>query len=80
MTTPETDEELAHVKDLLEDLAATMTKLHEAGVSVETKFGSILSDYGYCLQNEDGSWRACVKLGKPPKWWDKHDRNLPDDQ
>lgn len=79
MNTPSTDEELAHVRFLLEDLAETMNKLHEAGVLVETKFNSIISDYGYCLQNEDGSWRARVKLGAPPKWWDHHDRLNPED-
>lgn len=80
MKTPETDAELNHVRHLLEDLAKTMTKLHEAGVPVQTKFDSIISDYGYVLANEDGSWRAAVKIGGPPKWWSKHDRNLPDDQ
>lgn len=79
MTTPASETELANVKRLLEELAETLTRLHEAGVSVETKFNSIISDYGYCLQNEDGSWRARVKLGEPPKWWSNHDRTNPDD-
>jgi hypothetical protein len=79
MDTPSTEEELEHVKDLLEELAVTMTRLHEAGVTVEAKFNSIISDYGYCLQNDDGSWRARVKLGRPPKWWSEHDRTNPDD-
>ena len=64
---------------LLEELAQILTKLHEAGVPVEMKFNSVFSDVGYCLQNEDGTWRAAVKLGKPPKWWSKHDRTNPDD-
>lgn len=79
MVTPSTDEELERVRELLEELATTMTKLHEAGVAVDLKFNSIISDYGYCLQNEDGSWRARVKLGGPPKWWSNHDRTNPDD-
>ena len=79
METPTTEEELENVKRLLEELAETLTRLHKAGVPVETKFNSIVSDYGYCLQNEDGSWRARVKLGGPPKWWSKHDRTNPDD-
>ena len=79
MGTPSTEEELEHVKELLEDLAVTMTRLHDAGVTVEAKFNSIISDYGYCLQNDDGSWRARVKLGGPPKWWSEHDRTNPDD-
>jgi hypothetical protein len=79
VATPESSDELEHVKDLLEDLASTLTKLYEAGVPVELKFGSVFSDYGYCLQNEDGSWRAAVKIGGPPKWWSKHDRKNPDD-
>lgn len=77
METPET--ELAKVRSLLEDLAKTLTKLHDSGVPVELKFNSVLSDWGYCLQNEDGSWRAAIKAGNPPKWWPKHDRMMPDD-
>ena len=79
METPSTDEELENVKRLLEELASTMNRLHEAGVTVEAKFDSIISDYGYCLQDSDGTWKARVKFGKPPKWWDSHDRANPDD-
>jgi hypothetical protein len=79
MTTPASETDLDNVKRLLEELAETLTRLHEAGVPVETKFNSIISDYGYCLQNEDGSWRARVKLGGAPKWWANHDRTNPDD-
>jgi hypothetical protein len=66
-------------KELLVELAEILNKLHQTGTPIELKFDSVFSDVGYCLQNEDGSWRAAVKTGKPPKWWSKHDRHNPDD-
>lgn len=77
MTDVEADVERAKI--LLEELAQVLNNLHSTGVLVEMKFNTVFSDVGYCLQNDDGSWRAAVKVGKPPKWWAKHDRRNPDD-
>ena len=78
-TEVDSEEGVDQAKLLLEELASVLNKLHWAGVPVQLKFDSVFSDVGYCLQNEDGSWRAAVKAGKPPKWWTKHDRHNPDD-
>lgn len=74
-----TEEDVERAKSLLLELTEVLNKLHAAGAPVEMKFNTVFSDVGYCLQNDDGSWRAAVKAGKPPKWWAKHDRHDSDD-
>lgn len=62
------------VELLLSKLAGVLTELNSEGVAVELKFGSVFTDMGYVLQNEDGSWRSCPKVGPAPEWWDIYGR------
>lgn len=75
----EQEARLAVVGSYLDQLASALTGLSRMGVPVELRFGSILTDVGYVLQNEDGTWRARPKVGPEPDWWDLADRADPDD-
>ena len=53
----------------LEEVAAALTKLQLSGQRVDVRFGSVMTDHGYVLPNEDGTWSAKLKVGDAPAWW-----------
>lgn len=63
---------------LLVTIAEAFNQLRNLGEKVDVRFGSVMTNYGYVLQNHDGSWEAKLKAGEAPPWWgdsysDDHD-------
>ena len=63
-----TEERLGHV-------ALAFNNLQAFGVRVSVAHGAILTDYGFLLQDEDGTWGVRMKITDP----DMIPRGDPDD-
>jgi hypothetical protein len=55
---------------LLGVIADAFNQLVELGEKVDVRFGSVMTNYGYVLQDREGIWEAKLKVGEAPSWWD----------
>jgi hypothetical protein len=51
--------------DLLKAVADALTALERLGARPVIRHGALLTDHGYVVPNEDGSWSACLKVADP---------------
>lgn len=65
---------------LLGVVADALNQLDDQGERVDVRFGAIMTNYGYVLQNSDGSWSAKLKVGEAPSWWGGNSPAEPDDE
>ena len=64
---------------LLHVIADAFNQLNELGERIDIRFNSVMTNYGYVLQGDDGVWSAKLKVGEPPTWWTTHHHQDPDD-
>jgi hypothetical protein len=50
---------------LLHDLTRTLNQLHALGVNATVRYGCVLTDHGFVLREEDGSWSVRLKIHDP---------------
>lgn len=57
------------ISSALSKVAQALNELYDLGERVDIRFGSVMTDYGYVLCDDDGRWSSKMKAGEPPAWW-----------
>jgi hypothetical protein len=64
----------------LAQVADALNVLYDLGERVDIRFGSVMTDFGYVLCDDEGRWTVKMKVGEPPEWWKSSSSLDPDDE
>ena len=71
---------VGYLGSALAGVADALNVLYDLGERVDIRFGTVMTDFGYVICDENGRWTVRMKVGEPPESWSAENRDAIDDE